>query len=103
MGTHLYICDNGGPMTLAVDGTAPQWVTCPVGVKSLECTSCPGAQLQGEAAPFAAEATLLYRCSAGHERRLMLPAGLGQPESAHCPDCGGMLLLVQAPPSGPSV
>ena len=97
MGTHLYMCENGGPITLAVDGTTPLWVTCPTGAKALECTSCPGAQLQGEAPPFAASSRLLYRCAAGHGRRIMLPAGAAHPESAHCPDCGGMLLAVEAP------
>jgi len=96
MATHLYLCDLGGPMTLAIDGTAPQWVTCPVGGKSLECTSCPSAQLQGEAAPFPAGETVRYRCPAGHVRAFTLPVGVGRPESAHCPDCGGMLLAAPA-------
>ena len=98
MGTHLYLCEGGGPMTLAVDGTPPQWATCPVCVQSLECERCPGAQVQGDAPPFAAASKVLYRCSAGHERMIMLPAGVSAPESAHCPDCGGMLMAVADPP-----
>ncbi len=85
-------------MTLAIEGTPPEWVTCPVGGTSVECSSCPSALLQGEAPPFCAAQTVRYRCSAGHERSFSLPAGTGRPESAHCPDCGGMLLAVSASP-----
>ena len=94
MGTHLYLCENGGPMVVATDGTAPQWVTCPVCVKALECSDCPGAQLQGDAPAFPVASTVRYRCSAGHERLIMLPAGMQTPESTHCPDCNGMAMPV---------
>ncbi len=83
-------------MVLRVDGTPPQWATCPVCVKALECSRCEGAQLQGEAPAFGDGTAVLYRCQAGHERTIHLPPGAGVPESAHCPDCGGMLL----PPQG---
>jgi hypothetical protein len=94
MATHLYLCDNGGPMTLAFDGTPPQWATCAVCVSSLECPNCPGAQLQGEAPAFPVASRIRYRCQNGHERTVMLAEGTPQPESTHCPDCGGMLLPV---------
>jgi hypothetical protein len=96
MGTHLYLCEEGGPMILGVDGTPPQWATCPVCTKALECAQCEGAKLQGEADPFTGGTTIEYRCSAGHRRTLHIPADREQPESAHCPECGGMLLPVSA-------
>jgi hypothetical protein len=92
MSTHLYVCDNGGPMTLGVDGTPPAWATCPVCVTALECTSCQGAQLQGAAQPFKVASSIGYRCANGHLRTLSLPEGAQAPESAQCPDCDGMLL-----------
>jgi len=96
MGTHLYLCDSGGPMTLGIDGTPPRWATCPVCTKSLECERCPGAQLQGEAPAFTPEAQVVYRCAAGHQRVIAVPPGEGRPESTHCPDCDGMLLPIDA-------
>lgn len=92
MGSHLYVCEGGGPMTLAIEGTPPKWVTCPIGAKALECASCPGAYLKGDAPPFPVAAKILYRCAAGHVRTIMLRAGDRQPESAQCPECEGMLL-----------
>lgn len=89
-------------MTLAVDGTPPQWATCPVCVQSLECERCPGAQLRGDAPPFPIGSKVLYRCSAGHERTIMLPEGVAPPESAHCPDCGGMLMVAGDAPAAAS-
>ena len=97
MGVHLYVCDSGGPMALGVDGSPPQWATCPACVKSLECDRCPGAQLQGEALGFTPGAELVYRCAHGHERRITAAVGAEPPESAQCPDCDEMLLLVNAP------
>jgi uncharacterized protein with PIN domain len=79
-------------MVLGVDGTPPQWASCPVCAKALECARCEGAQLQGEAEPFAGGTPVVYRCQAGHQRTIMLPEGKTFPESAHCPECGGMLL-----------
>lgn len=83
-------------MALGIDGTPPPWATCPVCVKSLECERCPGAQLQGDSPPFATGARLVYRCARGHERGITPAAGAEPPESAQCPDCDGMLLLVDA-------
>ncbi len=94
MRTHLYVCESGGPTTIGTDGPAPLWVTCPACVKSLECTQCDGAQLAGDAPPFEAARSLRYRCSAGHERNVTLPAGTGVLESMHCPDCNGMALPI---------
>lgn len=95
MVTHLYICEEGGTMTLGIEGSPPKWVTCPICDKALECTSCPGAQLGGLAPPLTAGVVALYRCAAGHQRRLMY-AGDAPPESAQCPDCDGMLLPAAA-------
>ena len=95
MATHLYMCESGGPMKLGVDGSPPQWATCPVCVKSLECTKCDGAQLQGTALDFVPGPTYVYRCPAGHERSITVAEGQLQPESAHCPECGGMLSPVE--------
>ncbi len=103
MSTHLYVCDNGGPMTLGVDGTPPLWATCPVCVTALECTSCAGAQLQGAAAPFKVASSIAYRCASGHVRTLSLPLGALAPESAQCPDCNGMLLPEAATAQGQEV
>jgi hypothetical protein len=97
MATHLYMCDEGGPMVLGVDGTPPKWATCPVCTKALECAKCEGAQLQGETEPFADGTAIEYRCAAGHVRVIHLPAGRDLPESTHCPDCDGMLLPVSRP------
>jgi hypothetical protein len=96
MRTHLYVCESGGPTMLSTDGAAPQWVTCPACVKSLECTKCEGAQLAGEAPAFDVARTLRYRCSSGHERSVALPEGIGVLESMHCPECNGMSLPVDA-------
>jgi hypothetical protein len=96
MGTHLYMCDEGGPMVLGVEGMPPQWITCPVCVKALECARCDGAQLQGDAPPFTEGSSVAYRCEGGHGRTIRLPSGVAPPESVHCPDCGGMLMLVTA-------
>jgi len=92
MGSHLYVCDSGGPMTLEIDGSPPKWVTCPVCSKALECANCPGAQLQGEAPAFPVATKVFYRCPLGHQRTIALRAGDGQPESAQCPECDGMLM-----------
>ncbi|MFO0588218.1 MAG: hypothetical protein U0441_11790 [Polyangiaceae bacterium] len=97
MRMHLYVCETGGPTTIGTDGAAPQWITCAACVKSLECDKCDGAQLQGDAPAFEVATHLTYRCSAGHERLIALPAGAGIPESTHCPDCNGMALPVNAP------
>ena len=94
MGTHLYVCEEGGPMTLGVDGTPPKWATCPVGVQALDCARCEGAQLRGEAPSFSGGTSVAYRCASGHGRTLHLPPGTLAPESAHCPECDGMLLPV---------
>jgi hypothetical protein len=66
---------------------------------SLDCTSCEGAQLQGAAAPFETGITGRYRCASGHERTLMLPKGKPFPESAECPECGGMLVQTDPAPN----
>lgn len=92
MGLHLYVCDTGGPMTLAIDGSPPRWATCPVCVKSVECERCRGAQLQGEAPHVATGPMLVYRCPAGHTRAIATPVGVDRPESAQCPECDGMLV-----------
>lgn len=95
MGTHLYFCEAGGDMILAVDGTPPKWATCPVCVTSLECTTCKGAELRGEAPPFPIKRKVLYRCSKGHERTIAMATTQDErPESANCPDCDEMLLPV---------
>ncbi len=92
MGTHLYMCEEGGSMVLGVSGTPPEWATCPVCAKALECAKCEGAKLQGSAEPFTGGASVEYRCVAGHSRTIQIPADRDRPESTHCPDCGGMLL-----------
>jgi hypothetical protein len=89
MGTHLYVCGEGGQMVLGIDGTPPHWVTCPF---SHEGARCDGAKLEGDAEPFTGGAAVEYRCAVGHARVLRMAAGRSAPESAHCPDCGGMLL-----------
>jgi hypothetical protein len=81
-------------MKLGIDGSPPKWATCPICVKSLECTKCEGAQLQGTATDFAPGPTVTYRCPAGHQRAITVSAGDLQPESAQCPDCDGMLMPV---------
>lgn len=92
MVTHLYVCENGGPLTIGIEGTPPKWVTCSTSDKAYECTGCSGALLKGSAEPFPVVQTVQYRCAAGHQRAIMLAAGAEKPESAHCPDCDGMLL-----------
>ncbi len=94
MSTHLYVCDNGGPMVIGMDGAAPPWVTCPV-CNASECTSCSGAQLRGPADPFEGGTTARFRCAAGHEKTLRIPPGRELPESAQCTECSGMLLLAR--------
>ena len=93
MSAHLYVCDSGGPMVVAMDGAPPRWVTCPV-CTGFECSKCPGAQLQGEAPDFPGGSSLVYRCEAGHEQQLRLPQGVEMPESAQCSRCDGMMLPV---------
>ena len=34
----------------------------------------------------------MYRCEAGHEQTLQMPAGKELPESAQCSRCDGMML-----------
>jgi hypothetical protein len=82
-------------MVLRVEGTPPAWATCPVCVKALECARCDGAMLQGDAEPFSGGSALVYRCPAGHQRTIHVPADGAVPESTHCPECGGMLLPVE--------
>jgi hypothetical protein len=96
MGTHLYVCEKGGPMVLGIDGTPPHWATCPF---SHDGAPCDGAKLDGDAEPFTGGAAVEYRCAAGHARVIRVPAGRSSPESAHCPDCGGTLLSRKAPPA----
>lgn len=96
MGTHLYICENGGPFTVGIVGTPPIWVTCPVCAETVDCSSCLGAQLRGEAPDFPVVTKVLYRCAEGHERTLLFGADAAPAESAHCPDCDGMLLPAPA-------
>jgi len=91
MGTHLYICDQGGPMTVATEEPPPRWVTCPICVAN-ECRRCNGADLEGDADEFSEGTSARYRCDSKHERTLRVPAGEDLPESAECPECGGMLL-----------
>jgi hypothetical protein len=91
MGTHLYVCENDGPLVVATEGAPPRWVTCPTG-NGVECNRCEGAQLQGAAKDFGEGEGFVYRCKSGHARTLRLPAGVGRPESAHCPDCDGLML-----------
>ena len=79
-------------MVLGVDGTPPQWATCPVCTKALECEKCEGAKLAGEGEPFTGGTTIEYRCAAGHKRTISIPKDRGVPESTHCPECDGMLL-----------
>ena len=93
MGTHLYLCDKGEPMVIALEGMPPPWVTCPA-CDGIECNRCDGAELQGEAPAFSEGAQALYRCKAGHQKALRAPAGQGLPESAQCTECDGMLLAV---------
>jgi hypothetical protein len=93
MGTHLYVCDEGGPLVVATPGTPPGWVTCPLG-SGYECSRCKGAALQGEAEPFCGGPASLYACAAGHRQVLQTPMGKGLPESAECPECKGTLLPV---------
>ncbi|HVY47295.1 MAG TPA: hypothetical protein VHB21_15510 [Minicystis sp.] len=92
MGTHLYVCEGGGAITLTVDGDAPAWATCPICAAALECARCPGAQLAGDAEPFAPARRVVYRCAQGHERVVALPEGQDLPETIHCTACDGMLL-----------
>jgi hypothetical protein len=91
MGTHLYVCENGGPMIVATTGAPPRWVTCPSGT-GIECDRCDGAQLQGVAPDFGGGVPFVYRCKSGHEKTLQLPTGMRRPESAHCTDCDGLML-----------
>lgn len=90
MGTHLYVCENGGPMVVATEGTPPRWVTCPID-STVECARCGGAQLQGEAQAFTGGSSALYRCKWGHGQTLRI-SGVGLPESAQCPVCDGLML-----------
>lgn len=94
MGTHLYICENGGSMVVAMDGMPAPWVTCPE-CDGIDCDRCDGAQLQGDATAFSEGARAVYRCAAGHEKTLRVPSGAGLPESAQCTECDGMLLPVR--------
>lgn len=98
MRTYLYTCDEGGPMVLGVDGTPPAWVTCPVGLKGLECTHCDAAKLVGPAPPFAGGVLVEYRCKSGHSRVLHLPSDTGLPETAQCRECDEMLMPVKQAP-----
>lgn len=94
MGTHLYVCDNGGSMVVAMEGPPAPWVTCPV-CEGIECGQCDGAELQGGAQDFAEGVVARYRCAAGHEKTLRVPGGAGLPESAQCTECSGMLLAAR--------
>jgi hypothetical protein len=95
MHTHLYVCEEGGPMVLGVAGTPPLWVTCPIGPKGLECMRCDGARLEGPAEAFSGGVAVAYACASGHQRVLQVPSGIGLPESAQCPECDGLLLPVE--------
>ncbi len=96
MGTHLYVCDNGGPMVVATVGPPPRWITCPV-CTAVECARCDGAQLSGDAQGFAGGAYIVYRCEAGHEKPLRLPVGKDLPESVQCVECDGVMLPTPPP------
>ena len=91
MGTHLYVCENGGPMVIATEGAPPRWVTCPSG-RAVDCQRCDGAELQGVGQDFGGGQRFVYRCKSGHEKGLRMPDGVGRPESAHCTDCDGLML-----------
>ena len=95
MGTHLYVCDKGPPMVVATQGAPPRWITCPA-CATFECDRCDGAQLEGEAEQFADGRSVLFRCEAGHEKTLRIPASGGVPESASCVECDGMMLVVRS-------
>jgi hypothetical protein len=53
--------------------------------------------LQGEAPDFAGGSRLVYRCEAGHQQTLRLPAGVQLPESAQCSRCDRLMLPALTP------
>lgn len=93
MGTHLYVCENGGPLVIATEGTPPPWITCPVCAAN-ECGRCDGAKLQGLAEEFARGTSAVFRCSVGHEKEIRVPGGVRLPESAQCVECDAMMLPI---------
>lgn len=82
-------------MVVAMEGAPPRWVTCPA-CAGFECSRCPGALLQGDAPDFTGGSSRVYRCEAGHEQTLRLPAGVPIPESAQCSRCDGLMLPLLA-------
>ncbi len=80
-------------MVVATEGAPPRWVTCPA-CAGFECCKCPGAMLQGDAPDFAGGLSIVYRCEAGHEQTLRLPADVQMPESAQCSRCERLMLPV---------